>query len=112
MIILRINEFRMEWQLIKIIKKIIQPFQQMNILKEYSETQRSYLLVGFLQQKIQFCVKYNSLLLWKSDEFAFILNFKSYSFYAGFQIIYAIDTRRLNKYFSRRINKISHLIIY
>ncbi|CAD8207930.1 unnamed protein product [Paramecium pentaurelia] len=67
---------------LRLFKKIIQPFQQMNILKEYSETQRSYFSVGFLSQKILFCVKSNSLLLWTSDEVAFILNFKSYSFYA------------------------------
>ncbi|CAD8207269.1 unnamed protein product [Paramecium octaurelia] len=112
MITLRINEFRMEWQLITMIEQIVQPFPEKNILKECSETQRSYLSVSLFQPKIaSIRVKSNSVLPWTTDEVAFVLSFMSQSFYAGLQIKNVIVKGGLNNYF-RRINTISQFIIY
>ncbi|CAK91159.1 unnamed protein product (macronuclear) [Paramecium tetraurelia] len=76
LISLRINEFRMEQQLVTMIELIVQPFPEETILKQYSETQRSYLSVGLFHPKItSFGVKSKSVLPWTADEVAFVLSF-------------------------------------
>ncbi|CAD8194383.1 unnamed protein product [Paramecium octaurelia] len=112
MITLRINEFRIEQQLVTMIEYIVQPFPEKTILKQCSETQRSYLSVGMFQPKItSFGVKSKSMLPWTTDEVAFVLSFMNQSFYAGLQIKNVIVKGGLNNYF-RRINTISQFIIY
>ncbi|CAD8112147.1 unnamed protein product [Paramecium sonneborni] len=112
MISLRINEFRLEQQLITIIEQIVQPFPEKQILKECQETWKSYLSVGLFPPKlVTFNVKPNSVLPWTTDEVAFVLSFINQSFYAGLQLKNVIVKGGLNNYF-RRINTISQFIIY
>ncbi|CAD8104935.1 unnamed protein product [Paramecium primaurelia] len=112
MISLRVNEFRIDFQLLSIFESIIQPFPDKSIFKECTDSQRSSLSIDIIQQKIFMpLMKHNQVLPWQTDEVAFVLSFINSQFYADLQIRNIIVKGGLNNYF-RRINTISQFIIY
>ncbi|CAD8122796.1 unnamed protein product [Paramecium sonneborni] len=109
---LRVNEFRIDSQLLTIFESVVQPFPDKNNFKDCLDSQRSSLTIDIIQQKTFIpLLKHNQVLPWSTDEVAFVLSFINQQFYTDLQIRNIIIKGGLNNYF-RRINTISQFIIY